>query len=341
VKKEDLPGLLPSFLGGVLAHAEGDARRHAHSPYDVVHSHYWLSGWVGTHTKRIWGAPHVASFHTLGKVKNAASQMGQRLEPEVRLRGEQRVVRTADRIVAPTTTEAEHLVDLYGADPAQISVIAPGVDRRLFVPMPKQEARRLLRIGDRRLFLFVGRLQALKGPEIAIRAFADAVRRSPELMVQTVLWLVGGPSGTDSQGEAERLATLARALGVADRVSILPPQPHERLPVFYSAAEAVLVPSQSESFGLTALEAQACGTPVVATASSGLRHLVLDGETGFLVEDWDPRGYSEPILSLLGDPERAAALSRGAARRASDYSWDSTVAEVRRVYRELLGGSAA
>ncbi len=339
VKKDDLPHLLPTFLGGVLAHAAGDHHHGGHSPYDVVHSHYWLSGWVGTHAKEIWGAPHVASFHTLGKVKNSAMAAGDGAEPPVRLRGEQRVVRRADRILAPTTTEAGHLVDLYGADPSQIRIVAPGVDRRIFAPMPKDEARARLNLRDRRLLLFVGRLQPHKGPDVAIRAFAEAVWADPRVTDGVVLWLVGGPSGEKSAGAIKRLEALASALGVANRISILGPQPHSSLATYYSAAEALLVPSRSESFGLAALEAEACGTPVIATASTGLRHLVIDGETGFLVDGWEPEGYSERILALLADRQLARRMGEAAPRHAGRFSWDSTVRGLRGVYRELLSGN--
>ncbi|HEX2069351.1 MAG TPA: glycosyltransferase [Actinomycetota bacterium] len=341
VDKEDLPSLLPSFLGGVLAHAAGDDHHGAHSPYDVVHSHYWLSGWVGTHAKRIWGAPHVASFHTLGKVKNSAAPTGHRPEPRLRLNGEQRVVRRADRILAPTATEAGHLVDLYGADPGQIRIVAPGVDGQIFAPMPKEDARARLGLDDRRLLLFVGRLQPHKGPDVAIRAFAEAVRRDPDVMRRAVLWLVGGPSGSEGSGETARLEALASALGVGERVAIAGPQPHWKLGTYYSAAEAVLVPSRSESFGLTALEAQACGTPVVAADSTGLRHVVKDGETGFLVANCDPRRYAERILSLLTDAGLARRMAEAGPRHAGEFSWDSTVQGVRGVYGELLNGDAA
>ncbi|HEX2267249.1 MAG TPA: glycosyltransferase, partial [Actinomycetota bacterium] len=319
----------------------GDDHHGAHSPYDVVHSHYWLSGWVGSHAKEIWGAPHVASFHTLGKVKNAATPAGDHAEPRVRLKGEQRVVRRADRILAPTTTEARHLVELYGADPGQIRIVAPGVDGQIFAPVPKEDARTGLGLDDRRLLLFVGRLQPHKGPDVAIRAFADAIRRDRDVMQRVVLWLVGGPSGPERSGEAARLRALAFALGVADRISIIGPQPHWKLATYYSAAEAVVVPSRSESFGLTALEAQACGTPVVAADSTGLRHVVKDGETGFLVANWDPRRYAQRILSLLTDTRLARRMAEAGPRHAGRFSWDSTVRGVRGVYGELLKGDAA
>jgi D-inositol-3-phosphate glycosyltransferase len=340
--KEQLPGVLPAFLGGVLERAALEHRAHKHAPYDVVHSHYWLSGWVGSRAKEIWGAPLVASFHTLGKVKDASACANGPPEPPARLRGEQRVVRGADRIVAPTRAEATELVDLYGADPSRIRIVAPGVDARIFAPRPKAEARTRLELDGRRLVLFVGRLQPFKGPDVAIRAFAVALARAPEPTRDVVLWVVGGPSGEPSgRDELAHLSSVAASLGLSDRVEFFPPQPHERLADFYSAAEAVLVPSRSESFGLVALEAQACGTPVIGTAAGGIRHVVVDGGSGFLVEGQDPEAYAQHLLALLSDPDLTGRFSLMAAQQAGRFSWDATTAEIRSIYRELLRRRAA
>ncbi|HEX9313309.1 MAG TPA: D-inositol-3-phosphate glycosyltransferase [Actinomycetota bacterium] len=343
VRKEDLPALLPSFLDGVLAHAavEGDGGAHRHSPYDVVHSHYWLSGWVGSRTKRIWGAPLVSSFHTLGMVKNTATPPGERSEPQIRVRGELRVVRHSDRILAPTPAEAGELVRLYDADPERIRVVAPGVDGALFSPKPRREARAALHMPNARLLLFVGRLQPLKGPDVAIRAVAEAAARAPGLTRHLVLAVVGGPTGAVPGGQAlGRLMSLASELGVADRVVFFPPQPHERLRDFYAAAEAVILPSRSESFGLVALEAQACGTPVIGAAVGGLRYTVADGSSGMLVEGHDPGAYADRILALLRDPALARSMSQAAIGHAARFSWDATAAGLGEVYRELAGERA-
>jgi D-inositol-3-phosphate glycosyltransferase len=343
VPKEDLPGVLPTFLEGVLNHAAAeDPRPHRHSPYDVVHSHYWLSGWVGSHAKEIWGAPLVASFHTLGRVKNSSGADVPLPEPPIRLAAEQHVIRGADRIVAPTPREADELVSLYGADRERIRVVAPGVDRRIFAPKQKEEARHRLRLGDRRLVLFVGRLQPFKGPDVAIRAFALARSMAPAETLGAVLWIVGGPAADGrAKDQAEELSALAVSLGVGDRVTFFPPQPHERLADFYSASEAILVPSRSESFGLVALEAQACGTPVIGTATGGLRYVVEDGASGFLVEGHDPEAYARRLLAVLAEPELASRFSQAAVRNAGRFSWDLTTAELRAIYRELLRRRAA
>ncbi len=344
--KEELPKHLPQFLDGLLAYAgadsgnprglAGDPSPHRHSPYDVVHSHYWLSGWVGSRAKRIWGVPHVASFHTLGKVKNDARGPEDRSEPPARLDGEQRVVDAADRILTPTSLEADDLVNLYGADPRRIRVVPPGVDRSLFVPRPKAEARARLHLGDVRLVLFVGRLQPFKGPDVAVRAVAEAIRRAPAETGDMVLGVVGGPAGPRSgPDEVAGLMELAAGLGLSDRVLFFPPQPHSRLADFYSAAEAVLVPSRSESFGLVALEAQACGTPVIAAAAGGLRQVVVDGRTGLLIEGRDPARFADGILRLLRDRRRSEQMGREAILHARRFSWDATAAEIRDVYAEV------
>ncbi len=335
VPKDRLPELLPEFLENVLHRASEDPAERRHHPYDVVHSHYWLSGWVGERAKEIWDAPLVASFHTLGKVKNFSLAVGDRPEPRVRLDGELSTIREADRILAPTPVEAAHLVGLYGADPGRIRIVPPGVDRGIFVPRDRAEARARLHLANARLFLFVGRLQPLKGPDVAIRAMAEAVARAPEVMRDAVLGVVGGPTGTIPHDEVIHLMQLASAAGVGDRVVFFPPQPHERLVDFYSAAEALLVPSRSESFGLVALEAQACGTPVIAAAVGGLRYSVSDGNSGYLVAGHDPADYADRIIRLLSDPDEAQRLSLAARAHASGFSWESTAAGIRDVYLEL------
>lgn len=335
VPKKDLPRFLPAFLGGVLERAHGEG-----VGYDIVHSHYWLSGWVGNSTKEIWGVPLVASFHTLGKVKNYSLGRGEHPEPTMRLSGEERVIERADRILAPTPDEAAHLVGLYGAAPHRIRVVPPGVNHSLFFPRNRNEAKARLHLADVRLVLFVGRLQPLKGPDVAVRALAEAVARDPEGARDVMLAIVGGPSGLSHGAEVAHLMDLASAVGVEDRIMFFPPQPQDRLADFYAAAEAVLVPSRSESFGLVALEAQATGTPVVAASTGGLRHVVMDGVTGFLVSGHDPADYADRLLKLLGDRAGARRMGEAGTVHALRFSWDVTAAEILSVYREVLGEGA-
>ncbi len=332
VPKEELPRFLPQFLGAVLHHERVEG-----CGYDLVHSHYWLSGWVGRRAKEIWGIPLVASFHTLGKVKNRSLARGESPEPPARLAGEKTVIEDADRIMAATPAEAAQLVRLYRADPERLRVVPPGVDHELFFPRPKQEAKARLHLSGVRLLLFVGRLQAHKGPDIAVRTLAEAIAREPVQTRDVVLAIVGGPSGANHGTEVARLMDLASALGVEERVVFFPPQPQTRLADFYAAAECVLVPSRSESFGLVALEAQACGTPVVAAAVGGLRYVVVDGLTGLLVEGHDPADHAERLLELLRDPKTARRLGESAVAQSLRFSWDVTAAEILSVYQELLG----
>ncbi len=336
VPKVDLPRFLPEFLGGVLRRAHTDGRG-----YDIIHSHYWLSGWVGTSTKEIWGTPLVSSFHTLGKVKNYSLARGEAPEPDTRLAGEERVIAASDRILAPTPSEAAQLVGLYSADPDSIRIVPPGVDHTMFAPRPKAQARERLHLAGLRLALYVGRLQAHKGPDVAVRTLAEAVARDPATTEDLVLGIVGGPSGAGHGAEVARLMELAGALGVAERVMLFPPQPQARLADFYSAADVVLVPSRSESFGLVALEAQACGAPVVAAAVGGLRYVVDNGRSGFLVEGHDPADHAERMLQILADPALARQMGDVGAREALRFTWDSTAAEVLSVYRELIDANVA
>ncbi len=337
IPKSAVQRYLPEFLGGVLRVAREEGNR-----YDIVHSHYWLSGWVGRAVKDILGVPLVASFHTLGKVKNYSLARGESPEPYERLRGEERVIGEADRILAPTPEEAGQLVGLYGADPERIRIVPPGVDHSIFLPSDRAEARARLHLSGLRLALYVGRLQSHKGPDVAIRTLAEAVAQAqqvdPETARDLVLAIVGGPGGEHAGAEVARLMELASALGVADRVMLFPPQPHARLADFYSAADVVLVPSRSESFGLVALEAQACGTPVVAAAVGGLRTVVRGG--GLLVEGHDPADHAAAALAVLGDPVFAAELGSAGARESLGFTWDATTSEVRAVYGELVEAAA-
>jgi len=328
--KAELPRYLPAFLGRILEHARRD------SPgYDIVHSHYWMSGWVGRTTKQIWDVPLVASFHTLGKVKDSSRAPGESPEPAQRLEGERRVIEQADRILAPTPVEVAHLVGLYGAEPDRIRVVPPGVDHSLFFPRNREEAKSRLHLTGVRLVLFVGRLQLHKGPDVAVRTVARAIAEDPECTKDLVLAVVGGPSGPNPSAEMAHLMDLASTLGIGERVILFPPQPQARLADFYAAADAVLMPSRSESFGLVALEAQACGTPVVAAATGGLRYVVADGITGFLVHGHDPADHAERLMTLLRDRPGARRMGRAGVTQSVRFSWDATAAEVLSVYQEL------
>jgi D-inositol-3-phosphate glycosyltransferase len=322
--KDDLPGQLCSFAAGVL-------RAEAARPpgwYDLVHSHYWLSGQVGFLTADRWQVPLVHSMHTMAKVKNGALADGDSPEPPGRVIGEAQVVEAADALVANTSDEAAQLVDLYDADPARVAVVAPGVDLDRFgpgTPEQRRQARRDLDIeADAVVLLFVGRIQPLKAPDVLVRAAAELLRRRPELRRRLVVPVVGGPSGSGLR-EPRSLARLADELGVSDVVRFEQPAAGERLVHWYRSADVCVVPSHSESFGLVAVEAQACGAPVVAAAVGGLREAVADDVSGVLVQGHDPRRWAQVLGDLLDDPDRRARLAAGALRHARGYGWDRTV----------------
>jgi D-inositol-3-phosphate glycosyltransferase len=329
VPKAALPGLVDDLVAAAAVHLGS-------GEYDTIHAHYWISGAVGHVLKHALDLPLVTTFHTLSHVKAAA---GLDDDPRERAHVEAEVVRCTDRVVASTVEERAELVAAYGADPERVEVIPPGVDHSIFSPADRpgdrDDARRRvgLRVGVP-LLLFVGRIQPLKGVDLALRCLA-ALDDDAELAV------VGGPSGTDGPAEVGRLRALARDLGVADRVHWVEPQPHAALADWYRAADVCVVPSRTESFGLVALEAAACGTPVVAADVGGLRSLIDHEHTGFLVEGRTALAYADPVRRLLGDPGLAGEMAVSAAARSRRYTWSITAARLRRLYadvgaRELL-----
>jgi D-inositol-3-phosphate glycosyltransferase len=326
--KNVLPAQICQFTFGVLR----TEASFAPGRYDLLHAHYWLSGQVAAVAAERWGVPLVQSMHTLGKVKNLALAAGDCAEPQARIRGEAEVVAAADRLVANTAEEARQLVELYGADPRRVETVNPGVDLSVFRPDSVSAARRRLGLpADAVVLVFAGRIQPLKGPDIVLRAAAELLRSSPALAGRLVVVFVGGPSGSEV-GAPGRLEGLAAALGIAGCVRLEPPCPQRELADWYRAATAVLVPSHSESFGLVALEAQACGTPVVAAAVGGLRTSVRDGFSGVLVDGHDPARYARVLSGLIASPRRLAELSRGALRHASAFGWSATADRLIDVY---------
>ena len=328
LSKEELPSQLCAFTNGVLR-AEA-----AHPPghYDLIHSHYWLSGQVGWLARERWGVPHVHTAHTLAKVKNRMIAAGDRPEPKARVIGEEQVVAESDALVANTRFEAHDLVTCYDADPARVSVVQPGVDLGRFRPGPADRARFGLPPTGH-VVSFVGRIQPLKGPGVLIRALAALRARDPGLPITVVI--CGGPSGSGLDRPTS-LIELAASLGVSDAVTFLPPQTGDALAALYRTSDLVAVPSHNESFGLVALEAQACGTPVVAAAVGGLVTAVRDGISGVLVDGHDPEDWARVLGRLLAAPGFRAELSAGAVAHATCFSWDRTAEELLRVYREAV-----
>lgn len=317
--KEALPAVVPDFAEAMLR-----TIRESDVDYDVLHANYWLSGQVAHQLKHELGVPMITTFHTLARVK----------EVEVsddhdgrRAAGEEAIIRCADLMLASTREELSQLEVLYGADPERVEVLPPGVDHQLFKPGDKRRARAALGLPGERVLLFVGRIQPLKGLDLAIRSLAE--------IDDGVLWVMGGPSGPEGPDELARCQKLAAELGVADRIVIRAPVEHTRLVDYYRAADVCIVPSRSESFGLVALEASACGTPVVAASVGGLRSIVEDSVTGFLVEGRDPLEWATSVALLLDDPELAATMGMRAALRSGRWSWCMTAARLRRLCSDL------
>jgi D-inositol-3-phosphate glycosyltransferase len=335
--KSELPGQLCQFTFELLR----TEAAHAPGRYDLVHGHYWLSGQVGAVAKERWGVPLVQSMHTLGKVKNAALAAGDAAEPAVRLRGEAEVVATADRLVANTEDEARQLIDRYDADPARVATINPGVDLSVFRPGSQLKARKQLGLpADGIVLIFVGRVQPLKAPDVVLHAAAEMLRDDPSLASKLTIAFVGGPSGTGRQ-DPDSLIELAAQLGLSSMVRLEPPCPQAELAQWYQAATLVMVPSYSESFGLVAMEAQACGTPVVAASVGGLRTAVRHGYSGVLVETHDPRRYARAVSELISSPATLARLRQGAREHASTFSWSVTVDALMQLYSAVTAEAAA
>lgn len=324
--KEQLPDVVDAFADGVSRHLDvlGDV--------DAIHANYWLSGVAGHRLKHEHELPLVSTFHTLARVKAETGDP----EPARRDRAEAAVIACSDAILASCVAEAEQLVGLYGADPRRVEIVAPGVDHAFFSPGDRAGARAALRpleLGDGPVVLFVGRIQPLKGADVAVRTLAELADPAATLVV------VGGASGLEGGAEVDRIHKLVADLGLVDQVRFVDPVPHHLLSTYYRAADLCLVPSRSESFGLVALEAAACGTPVVASAVGGLRTLVEHERTGFLVDTRDPADFARYAHEVLTVPSVAEALSAQAALRARDYTWSTAAGRLRRIYGDLTARS--
>jgi D-inositol-3-phosphate glycosyltransferase len=318
--KEALPDVLDAFTAGVLDHIS------ANGGVDVVHANYWLSGVAAHRIKHALDIPFVSTFHTLARVKAEGGDP----EPGWRDTTEAELINCADAICVSCIEEEQQFRRLYGVPRGRIEIVAPGVEHAFFAPGERSGARAAIDVPvDVPMILFVGRIQPLKGPDVAIRALHELGR------ADALLLIVGGASGPEGGGEVERARQLVDELGLADRVRFVPPQPHHILSSYYRAADVVIVPSRSESFGLVALEAAACGIPVVASAVGGLQSLVDDGVNGYLIARRDPARFAEAINRILDDPLLAASMSVASAARAKRYTWSFAAARLRRLYTDL------
>ncbi|MDR7085966.1 D-inositol-3-phosphate glycosyltransferase [Aeromicrobium panaciterrae] len=336
LEKNDLPSQLCSFVRDVLR-AEVE-REPGH--FDLVHSHYWLSGQVGTVARERWGVPLVHTMHTMAKVKNAQLAEGDSPEPIGRVYGEEEIVRLADQLVANTSEERRELIELYDADPDRVAVVHPGVDLEVFKAGRQDVARKMLGIpSDAALLLFAGRIQPLKAPDVVLNAAAVMLERDPGLRDRLVVAIVGGASGSGLE-HPTALSDLSTSLGLDDVVRFIPTVSQSELADWYAAASVVCVPSYNESFGLVAIEAQACGTPVVAARVGGLPTAVSDGVSGVLVDGHDPADYASALHPLLVDAELREGMSHKAVHHAESFGWDVTAERTLEVYADAIAAYA-
>lgn len=332
LRKEDLPSQLCAVTAGVL---RAEAAKNE-GFYDLVHSHYWLSGQVGWIAQERWGVPLVHTMHTMARVKNLTLAQGDSPEPAIREIGEEQVVIAADRLVANTHAEAKELIELYHADPNRVRVVHPGVDLDVFIPGNQSSTRKDLGLSDDAIvLLFVGRIQPLKAPDVLIEAATEILKRNPELRSRLVVAICGGPSGSGLE-RPDALVTLAQKLGVSDVVRFVPPINRAELVKWFQAASVCVVPSHSESFGLVAIEAQACGTPVIAARVGGLPTAVRDGISGVLVDGHAATTWADHIIEVVTNDELRRKLSIGAIAHASHFGWEDTTDKLISVYDEAV-----
>jgi len=332
LNKNSLPAQLCALTAGVL-------REEAFKPegwYDLIHSHYWLSGQVGWVASERWNVPLVHTMHTMARVKNLSLAAGDSPEPKEREIGEQQVVNAAQRLIANTEQEAQELINLYGANPKQVSVVHPGVDLETFYPADRVEARSALGISpDAFVLTFVGRVQPLKAPDLLLLAVNDMLKKRPELVKKLQIIICGGLSGSGFD-KPTQLIDLAKSLNLEKITKFLTPMSRQNLAKVYQASNLVAVPSYSESFGLVAIEAQAAGVPVVAAKVGGLKTVVAHQESGILVEDHNPETWADELINLITNTEQLNHLAKGALAKASAFSWDKTVDQLLDIYEAAL-----
>ena len=340
--KEVVLNYVPDFVSGVLSFAA-----QAGITYDVIHSHYWLSGWASRELRKAWRVPIVQMFHTLAHMKNSVAQSEAEKESQQRIDIEREIMAFSDRLVAATPMERAQMAWLYGADPEKISVVPCGVDTSLFVPQPRLAAKEQLGLpAQQPMILFVGRIEPLKGIDTLIRAISLVLHRAklPAMDSSPTVLIVGGTpedSPTANVQEVQRLHMLREELELTNRIVFLGSRPQEILPLYYSAADMVIVPSHYESFGMVALEAMACGTPVIASKVGGLSLSVQDGITGYLVPNGDPDKLADKIELLLGEPGLVEAIGNRAVEWARQFRWPLITRRILEIYDEVSAHKSA
>ena len=334
--KQELACFVPDFADRILEFA-----RKKNLKYDLIHSHYWMSGLAAEKLTEIWGVPVIQMFHTLGKLKQLVAQNAEEAEGDYRINGELRAIEKADKIIASTTTERDQLIELYRADPSKIEIIPPGVDLSHFYPIPPDEAKEFIGVPmDKKMLLFVGRIEPLKGIKTLLEAIG-ILRNNGKTGKDLCLAVIGGELEDENGQESEDmklLEGLRHQYHLEDMVTFLGKQSQDSLPYYYSAAEMVIMPSHYESFGMVALESMACGTPVIASLVGGLIHLVEDGVTGYHVPVEDPQALSQRIAGLLQDKALRYRMGHDAFAFAKKYSWDDISGRIIRLYIDLIEG---
>jgi D-inositol-3-phosphate glycosyltransferase len=330
VAKEALPSLTEEFCAALEVRLDD---------HDLIHTHYWLSGLVGVELKARHGLPLVHTMHTMARVKNSRLGEDQLVEPHVREHGESAIVRAADVLTASTSDEAAELQDQYCAQAGQIMIVPPGVDLHTFHPCNQPKSRAQFGVPqDIQVILFVGRIQPLKAPDVLIKAVAELARRDPGRHNRLQLIIIGSPSGTNAEW-SQTLGPLAIDHGIEDMVDFRPHSPRSELFRWYCVSDVAAVPSYNESFGLVALEAQACGRPVVAADVGGLRHTVRDHYSGLLVKGHDEREWADALAAILDDHDEMIRMGTNAAAHAATFSWDNTAAATLQAYRTAMRAS--
>ncbi|MBV9120910.1 MAG: glycosyltransferase [Chloroflexi bacterium] len=330
ISKRDLTDYLPEFVAGV--------KRAGHESYSLVHGHYYLSGWVGAVLAHCWQVPHVQSFHTLARVKNSALPDTAELESGRRIEIEAHVMASADRIIATSDSDKRDMIRHYGVAAHKVNVIPPGLDLDLFRPGDRNAAKVHLGLAGKRVLLFVGRMDRIKGIDTLLRSAEILRARDPNLELRVLI--VGGDRqvrvADDAARELVRLRNLVGELQLKRTVKFVGPREQTELPLYYAAADVCVIPSYAESFGMVAVEAMACGTPVVAASVGGLRSTVQDGETGFLIRGHDPELFAARIRQIIDTPALAHRFGEAGVTAAGSYRWPSVARQLQTVYRSLL-----
>jgi D-inositol-3-phosphate glycosyltransferase len=340
ISRKELTNHFREFVGGICDFAEA---KNLH--YDLIHSHYWMSGIAAKEIKSIWNVPVVHMFHTLGMMKQRVARKTEEVEGDYRLSGEQEVIDAVDRIVAATPAELAQLQWLYKVDNQKIIVIPPGVDTSHFYPISEDEAKEFIGVPPcERMLLFVGRIEPLKGIDVLIEAIALMKQNGKYKDNPFCLAIIGGNTGGGDKAineEMDRLRELREKYGLEDLITFLGQRSQDNLPYYYSAAELVVVPSHYESFGMVALEAMACGRPVVASQVGGLAFLIQDGINGFTVPVDDPRALANCLEHLLNDGDLRRKIGKQASITAQNYSWEHIAARIVSLYQDLLKTNGA